>query len=96
MSFTKVQREIGVSLHALESIGKIAKTALPVGAQGRAEQAISIVSLISKIYDAVSAGLDTGADVGDIERELARLTAGGKANQDAFRDALDAELPEKP
>lgn len=88
MSFTKATREIGVGLHALETIGKLAK-----GANGNVDQAVSILSKIVMVYDAVVGGLERGVDVGEIERDLKTLLLGGEDTNRAWQEALDAKFP---
>lgn len=95
MSFTDTARKVSVSLHAFETVGKLAKGLLPEGAEGRAEHALSIIDLVVRIYDAATKGLDGDAPIGDVEKEIDELKASMTADKRDARDVLDDRFPEK-
>lgn len=95
MSFTDTSRKVSVSLHALETIGKLAKGVVPKSQEEHADQAVGVLSLIVQIYDAVDKGLHDTVNVGDVEREISRIAATLESN-DAHREALgDAKFSKR-
>jgi len=95
MNATDISRKVAAGMHALEAVGKIAKSLVPVDTKGRGEQAIALVGLIADIADKVSGALAGTVNVGDLEQEVAKLTS-DLAYNDALRKArIDARFPQQ-